>query len=103
MKKHYQTHIKPIYEDRFAVVLREWDATMKEWNAASDEEKGEQDAPLKPVAVALRNGVGREFFLLESLEYREELKKECEAAHLRQIDSWQINQNSATTPQEYHQ
>ena len=54
-----------------------------EWDAASNEEKEEWDTPVKPVMVMLRNEVGRDFFLSESLEYREELGKECEATHMK--------------------
>ena len=58
MKIIYQTHIKPVYEDRFLVALMEWDAT-------SNKEKEERDALVKPVTVVLRNEVGRELFLSE--------------------------------------
>lgn len=81
----------------------EWDAAMKEWDATSDKEKEEWDTPVKPVAVVLRNEVGREFFLSESPEYREKLGKEYEAAHMKELDLWQISQSSMKTPQEYHQ
>ena len=50
-----------------------------ERDATSNKEKEEWDALVKPVTVVLQNEVGREFFLSESPEYREELGKECEA------------------------
>lgn len=59
LKKNYQMCIKAVYEDRFVTALREWDAT-------SEEEREERDAPLKPVVVALRNEVERDFYLSES-------------------------------------
>jgi len=75
---------------------------MDDYHAATEEERVAKDLKA-PVAIALRNEVGREFWLLESAAFREEIAVSAEEKHAQDMAEWEELQRVPKTPQEFHQ
>jgi hypothetical protein len=56
-----------------------------------------------PVAIAVRSKVGREFWLLESEEFRQEIGELAEKQHTLDMEEWEASQQMSKTPQQFHQ
>jgi len=51
----------------------------------------------------LRNAVGKEFWLLESAKFQEEIAQEAEDVHLKEIKGWEEAKMVPKTAQQFHQ
>ena len=94
-KLHYNSRIKAEY-------LRRFQSAKNEYNAATEEERAVKKWTA-PVAIALRCEVGREFWLLESAAFREEVAVSAEEQHAKDMAEWEVLQQVPKTPQEFHQ
>jgi hypothetical protein len=94
-KLHYGTRIKAEYTRRFR-----W--ANEEYENATEEERLEKGLTA-PVAIALRCKVGREFWMLESEQFRQELSELSEKEHTSNMEAWEVSQKVAKTPQQFHQ
>ena len=56
-----------------------------------------------PVAISLRCEVGREFWQLESVEFRKQVAIDAEEKHAVAVKEWEVAQTKPKTPQEFHQ
>lgn len=95
LKLYYRTRVKAEYERRYASAVNEYEAASE----AEREAKGLK----RPVAVSMRAEVGKEFWVSESTEFREEVEKRCDEAHAKELEDWEQNQQLPKTPQQYHQ
>jgi hypothetical protein len=80
-KLHYRTRIKEEY-------LRRYAAAKEAYNDATEDDL-ESGAVKKPIPLRFRNEVGKEFWLLESTEFRESIAQEAEDVHLKQMKEWE--------------
>lgn len=94
-KLHYVRKIKPEFIRRYAVAKQNW------VDATDDEKK--RGVVQKPFAVKIHAELGREFWLLETEEFREEIAASAASAHAEEITEWQAAKMLPTTPQEFHQ
>jgi hypothetical protein len=95
IKLHYRTHIKGEYLRRYVVA-------KKAYEDATEEDKESGDVK-KIVPIVLRNAVGKEFWLLESAEFQEEIAQEAEDVHLKEIKEWEEAKMVPKTAQQFHQ
>jgi hypothetical protein len=75
---------------------------MKKYEEATEEERQNEDVQ-KPVPLQLRNEVGREFWNLESKEFREAVAQDAEDAHAKEVEEWEALRVVPRTPQQFHQ
>jgi hypothetical protein len=94
-KLHYNARIKAEY-------LRRFQSAKNEYNTATEEERVAKKLKA-PVAIALRCEVGREFWLLESAAFRQEVAVSAEEQHDKDMVEWKVLQQVPKTPQEFHQ
>jgi len=94
-KLHYKTRIRAEYIRRF-----NW--AKEEYENATEEERREKKLSA-PVAIAVRSRVGREFWLLESEEFRQEIGRLAEQQHTSDVEEWEASQQMSKTPQQFHQ
>lgn len=95
LKLHYISKIKPEFVRRYAVAKDAWQ------KATEDEKKN--GVVMKPVAVKMRLELAREFWLLETEEFREAVSNNASAAHAEEMEQWQSAKTIPKTPQEFHQ
>jgi hypothetical protein len=95
LKGYYQTHIKDEYDRRYAIAKNNYDSLTKE-----EKENGDVK---EPVPVLLRSEIGKEFWLLETDEFREKVAKDAEDAHMRELEEWEASKVIPKTPQQFHQ
>lgn len=95
LKQRYNSHIKEEYNRRHAIAKKQYDD-------ASDEDK-ENGIAKKPVPVQLRAEVGREFWLLETQEFREQMDEVAEDAHAKEMEDWEESKQVPKTAQQFHQ
>jgi len=94
-KTYYKSRIKSEYCRRFAIAKKEYeDATEEELQSGAVE---------KPVAVTYRTAVGKEFWQLETEEFRAEVAQIAEDAHAKGVEEWEAAKNVPKTAQEFHQ
>ena len=94
-KLHYRTRIKDEFLRRYAVVKKAYDDASQE-----DRDSG---AIKKPVPLQYRNEIGKEFWLLESSEFRNKVAQQAEDAHLEQLQAWEEARQVPKTAQQFHQ
>jgi hypothetical protein len=56
-----------------------------------------------PYAVALRTIVGKEFWRLETQEFRDEIAELANAQHAQNLKEWEVLQKTPKTALEFHQ
>jgi hypothetical protein len=95
MKMNYSSHIKGEYHRRYEVA-------RKTFEEASEEDK-DSGAVRKPIAVQMRAEIGKEFWLLETEEFREKVAQDAEDAHMTEMQEWEEMKLVPKTPQQFHQ
>jgi hypothetical protein len=75
---------------------------MKKYDEATEEERENEDLQ-KPIALQMRNEIGREFWNLETDEFREAVAQEAEDAHTKEVEEWEQSKVVPKTPQQFHQ
>jgi hypothetical protein len=95
MKTNYSSRIKEEYHRRFEVA-------RKTFEEASEEDK-ESGVAKKPIAVQMRAEIGKEFWLLETEEFREKVAQDAEDAHAKEMEEWEETKLVPKTPQQFHQ
>lgn len=93
IKIHYASRVKEEHERRYMVA-------MKRYEDAMEEERDDMD---EPVRVAMMTSISVEFWKLESDDFRDEVAKDAEAAHLKEVEEWEARKNAPKTPQQFHQ
>jgi hypothetical protein len=96
MKLYYTSKVKAEYERHFPRILAEYETALA---AASEEEKQNLK---KPTAVSVRAEIGKQFWLAESIAFREEVEKSRDEVHEREMRDWETTQQKPKTPQEFH-
>jgi hypothetical protein len=94
-KLHYNARIEAEYSHRFQLA-------KNDYHAATEEERVAKDLQA-PVAIALRCKVSREFWLLESTAFREEITALAQEQHAQDMVKWEVLQQVPKMPQEFHQ
>lgn len=89
------TKIKPEFVRRYAVACQSW-------ASATNDEK-ERKVIEKPVAVKMRAELGKQFWILESKDFRTEIAESAVAAHAEEMKEWEALKQTPTTPLEFHQ
>ena len=74
----------------------------QKYDNATEEEREKGDAK-KPVAVQLRTDVSKEFWLLETEEFRNTVTQDAENAHAKEVEEWEALKSTPKTPQQFHQ
>jgi hypothetical protein len=92
---HYQSRVREEYDRRYAVAKHQYD------NAT--EEERESGQVKKPVAVQLRSEVGREFWNLETEEFRDSMAQDAAEEHAKEMEEWEELKLVPKTPQQFHQ
>jgi HSP90 family molecular chaperone len=95
LKLYYISRIKDKYNRRYSLAKKQYDE-------ATEVERTEQKLK-KPVPVQIRTEIGREFWMLESSEFRDQIAKSADDAHERDMEEWEENQQTPKTPQQFHQ
>jgi hypothetical protein len=92
---YYILRIKEEYLRRYVVAKRAWDDATQE----------DRDSRVikKPIPVQLRTEVGKEFWVLETEEFREEMSKNAEDTHLKEMEEWEALKNVPKTALQFHQ
>lgn len=81
---------------------RHFKSAKKRYNAATAKER--DDGVVKnPIAVQLRTEVGREYWNLETPQFREDIAKEAEAAHALKVTLWEESKAIPKTARQFHQ
>jgi hypothetical protein len=94
-KLHYKTRVSAEYVRRFKLARDEYDAATEAERVANNLKK--------PVGVVIRSSVGREFWLLESDEFCENIGQLADAQHAIEMEEWEALQQAPKTPSEFHQ
>lgn len=81
------------YERRFRTKSLAWQALSEEARATGK----------KPEPVKIRTDVAKEFWALETNEAQEEIEKEAEEEHNREVEAWEADRKLPMTPQQFHQ
>jgi hypothetical protein len=92
-KMYYKSRMKDEYLRRFAVAT-------KKYKEASPEEK---ETLNKPIPVQIRSEIVREFWNLETVEYREQMARDAEEAHSKAFEDWEQLKQVPKTAQQFHQ
>lgn len=87
--------IKEEYCRCFAIAKQEYDDATE-----ADKESG---IATKPVGMQMRTNIGREFWFLETEEFREEIAQEAEDAHNKEMEEWEQARAVPKTAQQFHQ
>jgi hypothetical protein len=95
MKQYYASRVKEEYNRRYIVAKKLYDDAT--------EEERESKAVKKPVPVQLRSEIGREFWDLETAEFRQEMTEKAEDAYLKEVEEWEEAKTVPKTPQQFHQ
>jgi hypothetical protein len=95
LKTYYHSHVKEEYDRRYKFAKNKYD------NATEEERKRENIQ--KPVALTMRVEVSREFWLLESQEFRDTVAQDAEDAHAKEVEEWTASKTIPKTPQQFHQ
>lgn len=95
LKEYYQDRIKDEYERRFMIAQKNYDSATKE--------EKENRSVSRPVALQMRSKVGKEFWLLETEEFREKIAQDAEDAHAKEVEEWEMSRLAPKTPQQFHQ
>jgi hypothetical protein len=95
LKVHYHTRIKEEYTRRYAIAKKKYDE-------ATEEERENKDVE-KPIPLQMRNEIGREFWNLETDEFREAVAQDAEDAHTKEVEEWEELKVVPKTPQQFHQ
>jgi len=108
-KIYYKSRIKATVDQRFAIAKRAFDGYMLEKAAydeaveAGDETVEEPVVVQKPIPVQMRATVGKEFWLLETPEFREATTLDAEQTHKMEMEGWEAAKSVPKTPQQFHQ
>jgi hypothetical protein len=94
-KLHYKSRIRAEYIRRF-----NWE--KEEYENTTEQERREKQLSA-PVAISVRSRVGREFWLLESEEFHQEMGELAEKQHTLDVEEWEASQQMLNTPQQFHQ
>src|SRR6266436_1476758 len=94
-KFHYKSRVKAEYIRRFAIA-------KKKYNDASLEDK-ENGVVGKPIDVQIRTEITKEFWVLETDEFREQVAKDAEDDHAKQYEEWEQLKEVPKTAQQFHQ
>jgi len=95
LKEYYALRIKDEY-------VRRYDIAKRQYDDATEEER-ESGGVKKPIAVQLRTEVAKEFWNLETAEFRAEVAQEAEDAHAKEVEDWEMSKTVPKTPQQFHQ
>lgn len=95
MKLHYDSRVKEEYLRRYAVAKQRYD------NATEDDR--ENGIVKKPIPVQMRAEIGKEFWDLETAEFREEIAQHAEDVHAQEVEEWEESKKVPKTPQQFHQ
>jgi hypothetical protein len=92
---YYISRVKEEYLRRYVVAKITWDDATQE-----DRDSG---AIKKPIPVQLRTEVGKEFWLLETEEFRKEVAKNAEDTHSKEMAEWEELKKVPKTALQFHQ
>lgn len=67
------------------------------------EEERTREKMKKPAAFQMRLDISREFWLLESQEFRDIVAQDAEDAHAKEVKEWASSKIVPKTPQQFHQ
>lgn len=81
---------------------RRYQLAQRLYNEATAEDQ-EAGVVSEPVALKVRTQVCKEFWDLESQEFRDQIAQQAEDAHAEGMAKWKANQEAPKTPQQYHQ
>lgn len=108
-KLHYKSRIKATVDQHFAVAKKAYDNYLlaeeayKDAVEAGDLAMEEPFTVQKPVAVQIRAAVGKEFWLLETEDFRETVSLDAAETHEREMEEWEEMKLQPKTPQQFHQ
>lgn len=108
-KLHYKLCVKGEADRRFAIAKKNYDEYIiakADYDKAiedGDQVLEEPDVVQKPTAVQIRAAVGKEFWELESPDFRDEVAKDAEETHDREMAEWEEAKLVPKTPQQFHQ
>jgi hypothetical protein len=89
-KMYYKSRMKDKYLRRFAVAMKEYEDALPE----------EKETLNKPIPVQIRSEIVREFWNLETVEYRKQMAHDAEEAHSKAFEVWeQLKQVPKTAQQ----
>jgi hypothetical protein len=94
-KFYYKSRVKAEYIRRFTIA-------KKEYKDASLEDK-ENGVVGKPIDVQIRTEITKEFWVLETDEFREQVAKDAEDDHAKQLEEWEQLKEVPKTAQQFHQ
>lgn len=94
-KNYYKSHVKEEYIRRFTIAKNEYDDASLE-----DKENG---TVMKPIDVQIRTEVTKEFWNLETDEFRQQVAQDTEDAHAKAFEEWEQLKEVPKTAQQFHQ
>ena len=94
-KLYYKSRIKDTYLQRYAVAKKAYDEANE-----ADKESG---VAMKPVAIQLKTEVSKEFWLLETKEFRESVAQDAEDVHAKDVEELEQIKLVPKTAVQFHQ
>jgi hypothetical protein len=108
-KLHYKSRIKATVNQHFAIAKKVYDnyiLTKEAYDEAIEGGNETVEEPVivqKPVTMQMRATVGKEFWLLESVEFQDAISVDVEETHEREMEEWEAAKVVPKTPQQFHQ
>lgn len=91
---HYRARMKAEYDRRFAISYREWET-------ATEPQRLQQELK-RPVPVAFRTKVIREYWDAETEDFRASMEQESVNSHEEAMEEWEAAKSAPMTPQQFH-
>jgi hypothetical protein len=85
-----------------AEYIQHFTITKKEYKDASLEDK-ENGVVGKPINVQIQTEITKEFWDLETDEFHEQVAKDAEDDHAKQLEEWEQLKEVLKMPQQFHQ
>lgn len=72
------------------------------YDNATKEEK-ENGSVKQPIPLQLVSEVGKDFWLLETEEFRKKVVQDAEDLHAKKVEEWEALKSAPNTPRDFHQ